>query len=175
MDEIIKLLIITGPVGVGKTKTADAVSDCLSSKKIAHAVIDMDSLRWAYPRPDDDPFHSKLGYKNLAVIWPQYYDLGVRHVIIPCVIENDDEVAAFNRAIPRAQIMVIRLTASIATLYQRLEERETSDSVAWYKNRAIELDQQLTKKNIGDSIISTETKTIGEVAREVVDQWIGER
>ncbi|HEU4966351.1 MAG TPA: adenylyl-sulfate kinase [Candidatus Saccharimonadales bacterium] len=51
----IQVLIITGPVGVGKSSTAMAVSEILQDRAISHAVVDMDYLRSAYPRPEHDP------------------------------------------------------------------------------------------------------------------------
>lgn len=37
-----KALLITGPVGVGKTTVAEAVGDVLATAGVPHAVIDLD-------------------------------------------------------------------------------------------------------------------------------------
>ncbi len=64
----IPVLVITGPVGVGKTTVAAALSELLAQARLAHAVIDLDWLRWCYPSPAHDPFQLELGIHNLTVV-----------------------------------------------------------------------------------------------------------
>ena len=72
------VLVITGPVGVGKTTVAAALSELLGQADLAHAVIDLDWLRWCYPSPANDPFHLELGIQNLAAVWSHYQALEQR-------------------------------------------------------------------------------------------------
>src|SRR5438105_15288750 len=53
-------LLVTGPVGVGKSTVAAAVSDLLTMRGVAHAFADMDCFSHFHPRPADDRFGSRL-------------------------------------------------------------------------------------------------------------------
>ncbi len=172
MAKIISLLIVTGPVGVGKSSIADAVFNMLVQKKIASAVIDVDSFRSAYPPPPNDRFNTMLVYKNLASVWPNYDALGIKHLIIPNVIENSEEIEQYKAVIPNASITTIRLMASIPTLHKRLENRESGDSLKWHKNRAIELHEQFQKKKLEDIVIDTGNKSIEEIAHNILYDWL---
>lgn len=171
--ESVRLLIVTGPVGVGKSKVSETVSDKLTAKKIPNAFIDFDHLACAYPPPTGDRFNSILAFKNLSVIWPNYCEMGIQHVIIPNVIENREEIEQFNKAVPKAEITVVRLTAEISTLHKRLENRETGDMLAWHRKRAIELTEIFALQKVEDFIIDTEDKSISIVADEVLSKWLG--
>lgn len=171
MDKIITLLIVTGPVGVGKTSISEAVYNILVQKKIASAVIDVDSFRSAYPPPLNDRFNTMLVYQNLASIWSNYAALGINYLIIPNVIESCEEIEQYKAVIPNSSITTIRLKASIPTLHSRLENRESGDSLKWHKNRAKELHEQFEKNTLEDIVIDTENKSIEEVARNVLFEW----
>jgi adenylylsulfate kinase-like enzyme len=174
MNEKISLLIITVPVGAGKSSVSEAVSQILSKKKVPNAVIDMDNLTCAYPHPENDRFNSALGYKNLSSIWPNYKKLGIRNLIIPTVIENQEAIRKYKSAVPNSHVTVVRLTAGDSTLHKRLEHREVGDSLKWHKNRAGELREQFERCKLEDFVIDTENKSIAEVAEEVLPKWFGE-
>lgn len=166
----IPVLVITGPVGVGKSATARAVSECLDERGVAHAFIDMDWLRWCHPAPGEDPFHVRLGLRNLAAVWSRYQEAGARRLILADVVERREAVAEYRAAIPGAMVQVVRLRAAPATIRQRLEGRETGASLAWYLHRAAELDQLMDAEQVGDLRVDTDGKTIEQVAREVLAQ-----
>mgnify|MGYP001564731667 FL=1 len=164
----IHLLILTGSVGVGKSSVAEAISNILSSKSIPNAIIDLDYLRHAHPEPQNDPFHMKLGYKNLASIWRNYEDIGITHLIIPNVVENKKELKEFKSAIPNADIHIIRLKADIKTIHDRLKRRDTGESLKWHLNRAIVLTKQLKSTKIEDLVVDTKNKFITTIAKEII-------
>ena len=60
------VLLVTGPVGVGKSSVASEVSELLDQAGVAHALVDVDSLRWCYPRRSSDPFRIELAMNNLV-------------------------------------------------------------------------------------------------------------
>ena len=170
----ISVLLIRGPVGVGKTSVAFTISDILKRKSVPHVIIDLDSLREAYPRPKDDPFHMMLGYKNLHAIWENYKELGVAHLVIPNVVENADDLESIRTAIPGANIKVIRLRATLETIRQRLKGRDTGESLRWHLHRAKELVDQLELVPIGDFVIDTDQKNLHDVAQEILvkSHWL---
>jgi len=171
MDSSISLLIITGPVGVGKTSAAETVFDILSAKTTPSAVIDFDWLTAAYPPPVDDRFNFKLGIKNLSSILPNYLSMGIKLFIIPTVVENKEEIEAFRKLIIDTNIFVVRLTAKPATLHRRLEKREIGSLLNWHKKRALELIDMFESKQLENSIIDTEDKSIKSIAEEILLIW----
>ncbi len=171
MDTGYSILIITGPVGAGKTSAAEAVFDLLSARKIPCAVIDFDWLTAAYPAPVDDRFNFRLGIKNLSSIIPNYLSLGIKLFIIPTVIESKDEIETFNELIKGTDIFVIRLNAEPATLHKRLDKREIGNLLDWHKKRAIELIDLFENKQLENKIIDTENKSIESIAKEILLVW----
>ena len=137
MNDKFSILIITGPVGAGKTSAAEAVFDLLSANKTPCAVIDFDWLTSAYPSPTDDRFNFRLGIKNLSSIIPNYLSLGIKLFIIPTVVESKDEIEIFKGLIDGTDIFVIRLTAEPATLHKRLDKREVIACINSYDFKAI--------------------------------------
>lgn len=167
--EKVPVLIVMGSVGVGKSSVANAISEILLDKFIHHAVIDLDSLRHAFPRPAADWFHVTLGYKNLGCVWKNYKEVGVTCAVIPNVLEDRNDIKEIEKAIPGASVTVVRLKANLITIQTRLKGREKSiKSLEWHIKRAAELDEQLDNKQIEDFIVDTENKTIDEVAREIL-------
>lgn len=165
----ILVLIITGPVGAGKSSVALAISDLLNAAERPHALIDMDALRACFPSPPDDPFNMALGLRNLTAVWANYRTMGAERLIVADVVETQADIDGYRRAIPGAAIQVVRLNAKIETLHRRLERRERDDdSLAWHKNRAIELTALMNERGLEDFLIDTDGKTIPEIAREIM-------
>lgn len=171
MENGYSILIITGPVGAGKTSAAETIYDLLSAKKIPCAVIDFDWLTSAYPSPDDDRFNFRLGIKNLNSIIPNYLAIGIKLFIIPTVIESKEEIEAFKKLIPGTNIFVVRLTAKAATLHKRLDKREIGSLLDWHKKRAIELISVFESKQLENIVVDTESKTIEIIAKEILLYW----
>ncbi len=166
----IPMLIITGPVGVGKTTAAFAVSDILNERGIPHAVVDQDALRQCYPSPADDPFHIALGLRNLAAVWRNYHEAGAQRLILVDVVETREQREDYQQAIPGAVIQIVRLSASLATLLRRLEGREVGANLDWHQKRAAELIALMDDRRVEDILIDTDDKPISAVAREILER-----
>src|SRR5688572_15757466 len=95
VSERIPVVVVTGTVGAGKTATVDALSTLLGAIPLRHAAIDMDHLRWVYPNPDGDRFGVRLGYRNLAAIWPNLRDVGIRCAVLADVVEARKQVREY--------------------------------------------------------------------------------
>ena len=66
----IPVLLITGPLGVGKTTVLEAIAERLRGTGVPFAAIDLDALTQAYPpAPEDDRHRSGLMFQNLASVW----------------------------------------------------------------------------------------------------------
>jgi adenylylsulfate kinase-like enzyme len=163
----IPVLVLTGPVGVGKTTVAQAISDLLSERGLSHAVIDQDWLRWCLPSPPHDPFQIALGLKNLAAVCANYRAAGAERLIIADVVETQADRESYRAAVPGATLTIVRLRAALPTLHARLARRDAGASLEWHRHRAAELALLMERNAIGDLTIDTEGNSASDVAREI--------
>lgn len=133
-----RVLVLTGPVGVGKTVVAGELSNLLAELRLAHAMVDMDCIRSCYPTPEHDRFHTAVGLQNLAAVSSNYRAAGAERLIVVDVVETRYAVATYQAAIPNADIIVVRLGATLPTIHRRLEGRESGASLEWHQHRAAE-------------------------------------
>lgn len=59
-------LIVTGPIGAGKTSVVGEISHVLAERGLPHGTGDMDSFSEFFPRPLDGPFGVAVSLRNLA-------------------------------------------------------------------------------------------------------------
>lgn len=168
----VPVLVINGPVGIGKSSVAEAISRLLKQESVAHAVVDLDYIRACYPAPGDDYFNMELGFRNLAAIWRNYHLAGAKCLIIPSVIETPKEMGKIKRAVPGAKIFMVRLTSSQSINNFRIKNRETNkDALEWHLARSAQLAKQLGISKLEDEVIYTEDKLPEDLASEILSLW----
>lgn len=172
----IPVLIVTGTVGVGKTTVAGAVSERLEALAVPHAFVDMDALRWCFPRPSDDRFHTRLGLRNLRAVWRNCRAAGATRLVTADVIETPADLAGYEQAVPGAEIVVARLVARPATIARRLHGRDTGSGLAWHLARAVELAEILERNGVGHLVVDTDEASPEELAGEILRRagWTAE-
>lgn len=87
-------------------------------------MIDLDWLCQMHPAPTDDPYNDGLALDNLAAVWPNYQRLGVEYLIVARVVENAEDRARYEAAVPGAKVRIVRVEASETTRAARLTARE---------------------------------------------------
>jgi len=127
----IEVLLITGPAGVGKSTLCWEMSARLAGVGLAHAAIETDELDRVFPLPTSHelatlrPGTTDVSSLNLAALWSTYRALGHTRLIMSGVmLHPEDDRRWIADAIPNADITVVRLRASDATLLSRLDRRE---------------------------------------------------
>jgi hypothetical protein len=92
-----KILLITGPAGVGKSTLSWEVSAQLAAAGLRHAAIETDELDRIFPLPstseleDLRPGMTDISEINLASIWGNYRALGCDRLILSGVMVFLDE------------------------------------------------------------------------------------
>jgi gluconate kinase len=168
----VPVLLITGPVGVGKTTIASEVSERLDQLGIPHALVDVDSLRWCYPRPPADRFRIQLAMRNLSLIWPNFVATGARRLVLVDVVESTADLHRIVAAVPGADIRLVRLRARLETLQARVQQREQGLGRDRMLRRALELATQMDGHPIEDVLVETDNRPISDIVEEILE-WSG--
>ncbi len=162
------VLVVTGPVGAGKTSAAWALGDLLTERAEAGAVIDVDGLRAVWPQDPADPFAENLGRANLAAVWPNYLRRGIRWLVLADVVEQQSQRELYQQAMPGARIVIVRLDTPLDLIRQRLLARETEASIGWHLDRSEELQTIMVDRRIGDIVIEVADRSPAEVAASIL-------
>lgn len=171
MNKESPILLISGPVGVGKSVIGGEVAEILEQKRIPYTFIDFDQLRYTYPRPADDPWGNRLGFQNLAAIWRNCASYGSLNLVISYVIEDASFVESLLEVIPEGLVTIIQLSAKLETLETRLSRREVGSGLDWHINRASELVVSLSEVDMPcDHRINTDERAVAEIAEEIVSK-----
>ncbi|MDQ6773077.1 MAG: hypothetical protein M3024_08825 [Candidatus Dormibacteraeota bacterium] len=121
--EGVAALLLTGTVGAGKTSAAIAAGELLEQAGIAAVVLDLDWLGWSHLGPEAPTPHQLIA-QNLAAIWPNLLQAGMRRAVLTRAVRAATEVQGLRSAVGGTPLTVIRLTATPSTLAARLRVRD---------------------------------------------------
>lgn len=165
-SEHVPVLLLTGPVGVGKSTVADEASGLLSDANIAHALVDLARIGACWPAPPDDPWNERLVHRNLACIWSNFRTAGAHRLLLCRVLEARSLLRYVVEAVPGADITVVRLRAPLQVLHERIRARAAGASPDWYLDAATYLAEAMERSPVEDHCIDN----IGGSAREVAEE-----
>jgi hypothetical protein len=164
-----QVLFIGGRAGVGKSSVGWELSRLLSAAEVRHALIEGDNLDQAWPQPWDH----HLAERNLAAMWRNYTELGYHRMIYTnTAAVGPDAQETLLEAIAAVESPVVAvsvlLTATDATVGQRLSRREEGESLAWHIRRSVTAAVEL-EDMAPPSVhrVATDGRTAAEVAQEV--------
>jgi GrpB-like predicted nucleotidyltransferase (UPF0157 family) len=152
----VPVVVLSGPVGVGKTTTAEALSDLLTTSGIAHALVDFDRLTDLVPAWPGDPFRFGYGLANLRALWQHARAAGARVLVLALVVESRAVREALGQAVPGGVVSVVRLDAPLRVIERRLHERERGPALEWHTARARELSRTLAASAVEDLVVSAD-------------------
>ena len=163
----VPVLLITGPVGVGKTTTAEAVSYLLAQRSIRHACVDLPQIGKAFPVPDSDPWNEELTHRNLASMWQNFQAAGAERLIVSRVLEARSGLRRITESVSGADITVVRLRAPLTVVHRRIRARNPDPE--WFLNAATELSHTMELHALEDFVVDNEGISVDETARMVLD------
>ena len=162
-----EVLVLTGSPGSGKTTLANKISELLTSRDEAHAVIDVDELARIHPELDCSP-----KWANLAAIWPNYAAIpGLGKVILPVLIDTPDDLDQLHLAVGRSALHIVELTAAESALVERVTIREPND---YWRSKLRGLAERYVERpddlKFGDFTVDTEAQAPEQSAHEVLEK-----
>ena len=169
------VLLITGPVGVGKTRTASAASRLLTERGIRHACVDLPQISKAFPERTDDPWNEQLAHRNLACMWVNFRAVGVERLIISRVLETRSLIRHITDAVPGADVVVVRLRAPLDVVEARIRDRNRSHP-EWFLDTAAYLVPTMDEQRVEDQLVDYAALASDATARAVLRAtgWSGE-
>lgn len=159
-------------MGAGKTSVLGEASDILTLQHRAHAAIDVDALGLAYlptASGNDEVMHG-----NVRSVCNNYASLGVTRFLLARALESRGELDLYRGIVLATNTVVCRLIANIETMERRVKERESGLSQRDYVARVAKLNVILDLAQLEDFSISSENRSITEVAQEMLARagWI---
>jgi predicted ester cyclase/shikimate kinase len=160
-----KVIVISGSMGAGKTTVMAEASDLLAANGIAHAAIDADTLGIVHLPGTSS---TDIMYRNLETVWSNFAAAGVTRLLLAEAVEHRGEIERIRRVVPGAEITVCRLAAGIETMRQRVRSRERGLLQEKFVGRVAELNALLDKAQVEDFSLDNDGRSVTEVARELL-------
>jgi hypothetical protein len=163
----VPVLVITGPVGVGKSTVANEAAWLLRQADVPHALVDLDRIEQCWPVPPDDPWNERVSHRNLACMWANFRQAGADRLIFARVLETRSLLRRVTEAVPGAQITVVRLRAPLAVLHERIRSREAGDP-DWFLAAATHTAEVFEQARVEDHLVDNDNRPATMVAAEVL-------
>ncbi len=123
-----RAVLISGPLGSGKTSVAIATGELLDEASVASAVIDLDWLCWAGPSLSSDQL-LVLMCDNLASLRERYSLIDIHTLVLCRAVTTRHEVEALRRAAGGA-LVAMRLSVPADARTKRLRARANTGDLA---------------------------------------------
>lgn len=160
------LLIISGSMGAGKSSVLGEASDILTLQNIRHAAIDLDAFGLAHL--PSGASNDAVMYRNLQSVCKNYASLGVRRFLVARAIEDHATLERCRKAVSAKNTVVCRLTASIATMRQRVKMRESGAFQAQFVARVEKLNSILDRARLENFTIASDRRSVTQIAHEML-------
>jgi len=123
-----RAVLLTGPLGSGKTSVALEVGELLGSAGVPHAVIDLDWLCWAGPGLTGAALDAVL-VDNLAAVRARYEAAGITTLVLARTVSSLAQVEAIRSAAGGA-LVALRLSVPHHERRARLAARDGAGAAA---------------------------------------------
>jgi hypothetical protein len=167
MTASVPVLLVTGPVGVGKSTVAAEAARLLRHADVPHALVDLAWIEQCWPVPADDPENERLTHRNLACMWANFRQAGAGRLLLVRVLDARSLLRQVAETVPGAEITVVRLRAPLPVLHARIRSREATDP-SWFLGAATHTATVLEQARVEDFVVDNESRPPAAVAKEVL-------
>ncbi|MEV0390132.1 adenylyl-sulfate kinase [Nonomuraea sp. NPDC050643] len=168
-DDRLPLLWLCGPSGVGKSTVGWEVLAQLSGEGVTTAFLDADQIGLCHPLPED-AVH-RLRARNLAALWRNFRQEGMRALVLAGFVDTEEEVRAYAGLLPDAAFTVCRLRVGTAELRRRFLARGWRPDLV---EGAVAEAEGLDRSGFAGVCVDTGGLTVAQAARLVRQRTTGE-
>ncbi|HEY3010812.1 MAG TPA: hypothetical protein VGJ63_22510 [Micromonosporaceae bacterium] len=154
------VLVLSGPVGAGKTTIAAEIGDLLRETNVPHAIVDLAVIGLCWPSPADDQWNERLIHRNLAAMWSQFREAGASRLVLCRVLEDRGLLRHIRDAVPGADVTVVHLHVPPDTLHRRLRAREAGRDPGWYLDAAASLSRTMRPGELADHVVDNDVRPV---------------
>jgi hypothetical protein len=164
--DVVPVLLVTGPIEVGKTAVLHEADALLIEAGSHHATVELEEIARCWPNAIEGS-RTTFAYQNLAALWSNFLAVGASRLLLSALVEQRSDLRLVSEAIPGAAITVVRLHAPLSALEQRIRQRESAGpqedlvGTRWWT-------QHFNEVRVEDYVVETANRPVGEIAREVL-------
>ncbi len=135
--------------------------------------MDLDWLGWLHLRSSAITADQLIA-RNLAAMWPNLREAGMAYAVLARAILGREGLQALRAAVPDTDLVVVRLTASPATIEGRLRRRDSGQELEEHLRESIEMTRVMDREGMEDFAVANDDGSPGQVAQEVLQRvgWI---
>jgi hypothetical protein len=164
--DVVPVLFVTGPIGVGKTAVLHEADALLIEAGAGHATVELEEIARCWPGTMERS-RAWLVYQNLAALWSNFAAIGASRLLLAGLLEQRSELSLLSEAVPGAVVTVVRLRAPLTVLEQRIRVREPGSPEGEIDGARLWA-EHLDKARLEDHLVETEGRPISKIAREVL-------
>lgn len=164
------VLVVCGPIGVGKTTIVQAADRMLLNAHVSHATIILEGIAGCWPVPDE-PQEERVAHltHNLASLWSDYVSRGAERLLVEMLVEHRSDLRPVGEAIPDAEITLVRLRAPLELIEERVRHREPDPEdeltgARWWHEHYESIGDELVE----DAVIDNDQRSPEAVAGQVL-------
>jgi hypothetical protein len=165
---MIPVLLVTGPVGVGKSAVLNEAARLLTEGQVPHATVVLQDIARSWPVPTDDEWNERMAYHNLACVWSNFASGGAERLLLERVLEQRSQLRHLEAAIPGAEVTVVRLRAPLVLIEERVRSREPHAASEWHLGAARWLAPRMDTWAVEDHLVENGDRPLREVAADVL-------
>lgn len=161
------MLVVTGPIGVGKTAVLYEADALLVGAGSSHATVELEELARCWT-PATQPARSAFAYGNLGALWSNFVTVGADRLILSALVEDRSDLGGVAEAVPGAVVTLARLHAPLAVLERRIRSREVGGAVEGELDGARWWTRRFEEEQPEDFVVETDGRPVREIAEELL-------